>query len=123
MEQGIESVQNNQEQVNQSFEKAKKSLKLIYGIDKLSINEQFILRKAVEDVLRRYEREVKPILERNDENNDSDGMFNDGIEIRHRFFLDAYGIYLSDFPRDENHRITEDFKQYLQNLREKSHLI
>ena len=87
-------------------------LKNAFGIDHLSNNELFIIKKITEDVLNRAVREMSR-------------------EICTRFLLEAYGIdpnYINYLKRiaknkEDKEKDKEGFLEYIRRTRERAHLI
>lgn len=90
-------------------------LKGAFGVENLSNNELFILRKITEDVVNRIEKGA---------NEGSDlAIINPFEEIPTRFLLEAYGIDVYHMQKNtETEEDREGFIEYIRRTRERAHL-
>ncbi len=110
-------LQNINEQLPEKIKEVAESLKDNFGINQLSINELFIIKKITKEEL---ERSKKIYEEIEKELGDRPNLIK---EISVRFLLEAYGIdyaHIKGHRGKENH---EQFLEYIRKTREKAHLI
>lgn len=118
MEGPIMPQKNSEEEVNLYLKEAIDRLKVCFGVENLSNNELFILRKITKDFLERFSRETgeKTDLALID--------LDPQVEISSRFLLEAYGIdpFIMN-EQTENDDDVEGFNEYVRRIRERAHLI
>lgn len=112
----LELPKDNNAELRYWMKEAIEMLEDCFGIDNLSTNELFIIKKITEDVVKRVER-----------NNTKDtdlALINSRQEICARFLQEAYGIdfYHMKVNTKSEHDI-EGFREYIRRTRERAHLI
>ena len=119
MEQPKFSGENIKSEVDLRFQGVIKDLESCFGIKKLSNIELFHLRKIVEDVLLRVQ---KNNIKRNIETDMAN--INKDKEIMDRFLSEMYGIDVVHMNENANNDADEDgFNEYIRRTRERAHLI
>ncbi len=103
-------------EINKEYEESIETLKIVFGIENLSVIEKSHLRRITEDVLTRIKMDNTPHSDL--------AIINSQEEIGIRFLQELYGIdmYLMKKQTDSEED-REGFKEYIRRTRERAHLI